>query len=164
MRNKKILSLVQGAMIAALYVVLTWLAGAMGLASGVIQIRFSEALTVLPYFTAAAVPGLTVGCLLSNLMTGAALWDIVFGTAATLIGAVFTRLLRKKPKWILPIPPIAANVLVIPFILMYAYGMEKAWLYLVVTVAVGEIISCGVLGMILFEALKKRAGVIFKND
>ncbi len=164
MRNKKIQLLVQGAMIAALYVVLTWLASVMGLASGVIQIRFSEALTILPYFTAAAVPGLAVGCLISNLMTGAAVLDIVFGSLATLIGAIFTRLLRKQPKWCLSVPPILANVLIIPFVLMYAYGMEKAWIYLVVTVAIGEVISCGVLGMILFEALKKRAGVIFKNE
>ena len=73
----------QAAMIAALYVVLTFLASALGLASGSIQVRFSEALTILPFFTPAAVPGLAVGCLLSNVITGCALPDIIFGTLAT---------------------------------------------------------------------------------
>lgn len=163
MRNKNVLYLVQGAMIAALYVVLTWLASAMGLASGVIQVRFSEALTVLPYFTAAAVPGLYVGCLISNIMTGAAIWDIIFGSLATLIGAVFTYLLRRKTKWLAPVPPILANILIVPLVLMYAYGIEDGWIYLVVTVGAGEVISCGILGMILFAALEKRAGIIFRN-
>lgn len=163
MRNKNVLYLVQGAMIAALYVVLTWLANAMGLASGAIQVRFSEALTVLPYFTGAAIPGLYVGCLLSNLMTGAAVWDILFGSLATLIGAIFTYRLRKKTKWLAPLPPIIANVLIVPFVLMYAYGVEDGWIYLVITVGIGEVISCGILGMILFNAVQKRAGIIFRN-
>ena len=98
--NKKnsilLLDLTQGAMIAALYVVLTFIANLAGLASGVIQVRLSEALTILPVFTAAAVPGLAVGCVLANLLTGCAIWDVVFGSLATLIGAVGTRLLRKK--------------------------------------------------------------------
>ena len=78
----------QAAIIAALYVVLTYLAGMLGLASGAIQIRFSEALTILPVFTPAAIPGLFAGCILSNLFTGCALPDIVVGSLATLIGAV----------------------------------------------------------------------------
>jgi len=163
MRNKNVLYLVQGAMTAALYVVLTWLASAVGLASGVIQVRFSEALTILPYFTVAAVPGLYAGCLISNIMTGAAIWDIIFGSFATLIGAVFTYLLRKKSKWLAPMPPILANILIVPLVLMYAYGVKDAWIYLVITVGIGEVISCGILGMILFGALEKRAGIIFRN-
>ncbi len=85
------------AMIAALYVVLTFIANTFGLASGVIQIRLSEALTVLPFFTPAAIPGLTIGCLLSNWMTGCVLWDIIFGTLATLLGALGSYALRKYP-------------------------------------------------------------------
>ncbi|MBO5487616.1 MAG: QueT transporter family protein, partial [Eubacterium sp.] len=91
MNNKesnKVLLLVQAAMIAALYIVLTFIANALGLASQAIQIRFSEALTILPYFTPAAIPGLFVGCLLSNILTGCALPDIIFGSLATLIGAL----------------------------------------------------------------------------
>ena len=100
-RNKHILRLAQAAMIAALYIVLTFIANLLGIASGAVQIRFSEALTILPYFTVSAVPGLTVGCLLANILTGCALPDIIFGTLATLLGAVFTRLLRKY-KWLAP--------------------------------------------------------------
>ena len=88
MRNSKALLVATGGVIAALYVVLTVIANALGLASGAIQVRFSEALTILPVFTPAAIPGLTVGCVLANLITGCAPWDVVFGSLATLIGAL----------------------------------------------------------------------------
>ena len=113
--NKKVLFIVHAAVIAALYVVLTLLANALGLANYAVQVRFSEALTILPFFTPAAIPGLCIGCLLSNIMTGCALPDIIFGTAATLLGAVFTYLLRNH-KWLAPIPPIVANTVIIPFV------------------------------------------------
>lgn len=158
-KNKSILFLTQAAVIAALYVVLTFIASAFGLSSGVIQIRFSEALTVLPYFTPAAVPGLFIGCLLANLLTGAALPDIIFGSLATLIGAVLTEKLRKY-QWLAPIPPILANVLIIPFVLLFAYGIRPLW-FSFVTVAIGEIISCGVLGMLLLFTLRKYMGRYF---
>lgn len=158
--NKKLLYLVHAAVIAALYVVLTYVANLLGLASGSIQIRFSEALTVLPFFTPAAIPGLFVGCLLANILTGCALPDIVFGSAATLIGAVFTYLLRRKTKWLAPVPPIAANTLIIPFVLLYAYGIRPLWLSFV-TVGAGEIISCGILGMLLLKMLQKYSRYIF---
>ena len=87
MKSKKIMYLSQAAMIAALYVVLTLLANALGLANYAIQVRFSEALTILPFFTPAAIPGLTIGCLLSNILTGCAPLDILFGTLATLAGS-----------------------------------------------------------------------------
>ena len=141
-------------MIAALYVVLTWLANAMGLASGAVQVRFSEALTILPVFFTAAVPGLTVGCILANLLTGCALWDVVFGSLATLIGAAGTRMLRNKPllAWI---PPVLSNMLIVPIVLMKVYGAPESWFYLVLTVGAGEVISCGVLGLLLYHGLKK---------
>lgn len=150
----KTLSVTLAAVIAALYVGLTCLANALGLASGVIQIRFSEALTILPVFTAAAVPGLAIGCFLANLLTGCALWDIIFGTLATLIGAVGTRLLRKYTS-LAPIPPILANTIIVPFVLQMVYGVHDALPYLMLTVGLGEIISCGVLGLLLLTALKK---------
>ncbi|MBQ7431920.1 MAG: QueT transporter family protein [Lachnospiraceae bacterium] len=146
--------LTQAAMIAAIYVVLTMLANAMGLASYAIQVRFSEALTILPFFTAAAVPGLAVGCLISNILAGGALLDIVFGTIATLIGAVCTYLLRKKSKWLAPVPPIIANAVIVPPVLYGAYGISPIWLS-VITVTIGEIISCGILGMLLLHGLLK---------
>ena len=152
-RTVPTLPLVQAAMIAALYVVLTFIANALGLASQAIQVRFSEALTILPYFTPAAIPGLFIGCLLSNILTGCALPDIIFGSLTTLAGAIFTYKLRKY-KWLAPVPPIVANAIVIPFVLLYAYGVRPLW-FSFVTVTIGEILSCGVLGMLLLFALNK---------
>lgn len=157
--NKKVLFIVHAAVIAALYVVLTFVANAFGLANYAVQVRFSEALTILPFFTPAAIPGLTIGCLLSNILTGCALPDIVFGTLATLIGAVFTYLLRKN-RWLAPIPPIAANTLVVPFVLLFAYGIKPLWLSFL-TVGAGEIISCGILGMLLLNLLNRYKKQLF---
>ncbi len=151
--HSSILFLTQAALIAALYVVLTYLANLLGISSGAIQIRFSEALTILPYFTPTAIPGLFVGCLLANLLTGAAVPDILFGSIATLIGALFTAKLRNY-KWLAPIPPIVANALIVPPVLLFAYGIKPLWLSYI-TVTIGEIISCGVLGMLLLFALDK---------
>ena len=150
-----LLDLTQGAMIAALYVVLTFIANLAGLASGVIQVRLSEALTILPVFTAAAVSGLAVGCVLANLLTGCAVWDVVFGSLATLIGAVGTRLLRKKSPVLAVLPPILANVIIVPLVLQRVYGVSDAYWYLAMTVGAGEIISCGILGLLLYSSLKK---------
>ena len=148
------LKLVTGGLIAALYVVLTVLAAQFNLASGAIQVRFSEALTILPVFTPAAIPGLTVGCVLANLITGCAPWDVVFGSLATLIGALGTWLLRKKPMlaWI---PPVLSNVAIVPIVLQKVYGVPDAWWYLALTVGAGEVISCGILGLLLYQGVKK---------
>ena len=145
--------LVQAAMIAALYVVLTYIANVLGLASQAIQVRFSEALTILPYFTSAAIPGLFVGCILANFLTGAAIPDIIFGSLATLIGAFLTRKLYRH-KWLAPVPPIVSNALIIPPVLLFAYGIRPLW-FSFITVTAGEIISCGVLGMLLLITLEK---------
>lgn len=156
---KETKNLAIGAMIAALYVVLTYLANMLGLASGVIQVRFSEALTILPVFTPAAIPGLFVGCILANTLTGAALFDIIFGSIATLLGAVGTYFMRKgKMKYAAFLPPVIANTLIVPFILIYVYHIEDALWYLMCTVGAGEIISCGILGTVLLLALLKRRG------
>ena len=143
-----------GGMIATLYVVLTYLANAFGLASGAIQVRISEALTILPVFTTSAIPGLTVGCVLANLVTGCLPWDIVFGSLATLLGAIGTRMMRKKPMlaWI---PPVISNMAIIPIVLQQVYGVPDAWWYLVLTVGAGEVISCGLLGVLLYRAAVK---------
>ena len=158
--NTNVKKLCQAAIIAAIYIVLTFLANAFGLANYAVQVRFSEALTVLPFFTSAAVPGLFVGCLLSNILTGCALPDIIFGSIATLIGAVGTHFLRKKSKWLAPVPPIVANAIIVPFVLKYAYGIEPLW-FSFVTVTAGEIISCGVLGILLINALSKHKDRLF---
>lgn len=163
MKNKKVLFLTHAAVIAALYVVLTLIANALGLANYAIQVRFSEALTILPFFTPAAIPGLFVGCLLSNLLTGCAVLDIVFGSLATLIGAAGTWLLRRN-KWLAPVCPIVSNTLIVPFVLAYVYHFEGSIPYFMLTVGIGEVISCGILGMLLLNVLQKYAGHIFHND
>ncbi len=154
MKKIDVKTLTIGGAIAALYVVLTLVANAFGLASGAIQVRLSEALTILPCFTAAAVPGLTVGCVLANLITGCALWDVVFGSLATLIGAVGTYLLRKKPllAWI---PPVLSNAIIVPIVLQKVYGVPDSFWYLMLTVGAGEVIACGILGLLLYKALSK---------
>ncbi len=160
MKKNNVLFLTQAAMIAALYVVLTFLSNAFGLASGAIQIRISEALTLLPYFTPAAVPGLFVGCLLSNVLTGCALFDVLFGSLATLLGAIGTRILRKS-KWLAPIPPIVSNMVIVPLVLTYVYEIPGGIPYLMLTVGIGEIISCGVLGLSLLSVLSKYRTKLF---
>ena len=161
MKKSQVLSITQAALIAAMYVALTMLSNAVGLASGVIQVRISEALTILPYFTPVAIPGLFVGCLLSNILAGGVVWDVIFGSLATLIGAVCTYWLRKV-KWLAPVPPIVSNMLIIPFVLRYAYGAPDSLPFMMLTVGAGELISAGVLGMLLLLALEKYRHVIFK--
>ena len=148
----------QAAIIAALYIVLTYITNLFGLANGAIQVRISEALTVLPYFTFSAVPGLFVGCLLSNIVTGCPVIDVVFGSVATLIGAVGTYAL-KKHKYFAPIPPVVANTVVIPIVLMATSGTEMNFWYFAFTIFIGEAISCGLLGMYLIKVLEKRKNI-----
>ena len=147
---------------AALYVALTFLSSAVGLASGAIQFRLSEALTVLPFFTPAAIPGLAIGCLLANYLTGCVFADVICGTIATLLGAIGTWLLSKIPfckkKWgalLCTLPPVIANVLIVPFVLRYAYEVPDAIPYLMLTVGIGEVVCCCILGGILLFSLKK---------
>ncbi len=156
--ERKTKFLVHASFIAAIYVVLTYISAMFGLSSGVIQVRFSEMLTVLPAFTPAAVPGLFIGCLLSNILSGCVIWDVIFGSLATLLGAIFTYIL-KKHKYFAPIPPILSNVLIVPFVLRYAYGIPGSIPYFMATIGIGEIISCGVLGIILIKALEKNKNI-----
>lgn len=151
---KKTRFMTQSSLIAALYVALTYVSAAMGIASGVVQVRLSEALTVLPAMTGAGVPGLFIGCLVANLLTGASLWDIVFGSLATLLGALGTRYLGRKC-YVAPIFPILSNTLIIPFVLKIAYGVSEGYSFLFLTIFLGEFISCGILGVMLYKALRK---------
>lgn len=152
----------QAAMIAAIYVVLTLIPLIKIISFGPIQCRIAEALNVLTFFTPAAIPGVTIGCLFSNILGGAHLLDIIFGTMATLIGAVISYKLRNH-KWLVPIPPILANTIIIPFVLKAAY-MEAAPIpFLILTVGIGEILAVGVLGTALLNALIPLKGVIFKS-
>ncbi|GCA66834.1 hypothetical protein KGMB01110_12700 [Mediterraneibacter butyricigenes] len=160
-KHQSVLFLAQGAMIAAIYVVLTLVFAPFSY--GEVQVRISEALTILPLFTPAAIPGLFVGCLISNILGGCVLPDIIFGSLATLIGAVGTYMLRRQNKFLAPLPPIIANALIVPFVLRYAYQVPLPIPFMMLTVGIGEVISCGVLGMILHTALNKYRHTIFKT-
>lgn len=152
------LYLTRGALIAALYTALTYIASLVGLSSGVIQFRISEALCILPIFMPEAVMGLFVGCILSNIITGAVLWDIVFGSVATLIGAIFTRALRVLPeklKWLATLPPVISNAVIVPFVLIHAYGVPDGYFYLLLTVSIGELVCATGLGTTLYYTLKR---------
>ncbi|MDO5132440.1 MAG: QueT transporter family protein [Eubacteriales bacterium] len=146
----------QGAAIAAIYVVLTVIFAPISF--GAMQIRIAEMLTILPLFTPAAIPGLFIGCILANLLGGAIFWDIVFGSIATLIGAVFGYALRFN-RWLVPIPAILSNTVIIPLILRYGYGVNMPLPLLAVSVAVGEVIGCFLLGELLASVLLKRRRV-----
>lgn len=168
----KVLYIAQAGVIAAIYVVVTYFVAAFNLANGAIQFRVSEALCILPFFTPAAIPGLAIGCLLSNILTGCAIWDIIFGTLATLIGAVFSYMLRKH-KFLVTLPPVISNMIIVPLLLYFAYGLKGAWmvngvdlsiLFYMGTVGAGEILSVCVLGTILLHALLPVSKYIFKQN
>lgn len=143
------------ALTAAAYAVLSYFGSIFGITYGPIQCRFSEALCILPYFTGAAVPGLTVGCVLANILTGCPLWDVVFGSLATLIGAYIARLLHKKSWWLAPWPNIIANTIAVPLILRYVYtDVSSTYPALVGLIFASEVVSAGLLGYVLLRALK----------
>lgn len=158
--NFDIATMAYGAVIAALYVVLTMPFASF--ASGPIQFRLAEALTILPYFTPAAIPGLTIGCFLANLLSGAAALDLVFGTMATLIGSLISYSLRRQ-KWPACLPPILSNAIIIPWVLRFAYGAPDAIPYLMVSIGLSECISVGILGNILLLALMPFRRLLFKE-
>lgn len=154
-RKSKTSFITKAAIIAALYVVLTEISALFGMSSGVIQCRLSEMFAVLPIFTPAAIPGLFIGCFISNIMAGGVVWDVVFGSIATLLGAVGAWLLRKKSVYLAPVPTIAANMIIVPFVLRYAYGAEGSLPFFALTVGIGEFVTAGVLGVFLAKTLKK---------
>ena len=151
-------------MIAAIYTALT--VAFAPVAYGPVQFRISEALCVLPFFTPAAIPGLFLGCAISNgigvALGTAVLPDVVFGSLATLIGALGSYAVRKN-RWLVCIPPIAANTIIIPWVLRYAYGAPDLIPVMMVTVGIGEILAVGVLGNFLLAALERYKGLIFKK-
>ncbi|MCD8084691.1 MAG: QueT transporter family protein [Clostridiales bacterium] len=155
---KRVYLITYGAMIAAIYTALTLMIEP--IASGPIQFRISEALCILPYFTPAAIPGVTVGCLLSNLLMGSAAMDVVFGSVATLIGAVGSYAVRKS-KWLVCVPPILSNTVIVPWVLKYAYGTPYTIPFTMLTVGVGEVLAIGVLGNVLLAVLDRQSERIF---
>ena len=149
--NKKVNYVVKAGVIAAIYVVLVMIFSLISF--GPIQFRVAEAMTILPFFTGAAVPGLFVGCLVANFLGGWIIWDTIFGSLATLAAAYLSYKLRKK-EWLVPIPPILINTVVVGFVLKYAYGIPDGLLVLMGGVFLGEVVSVLGFGMILLNALK----------
>ncbi len=160
MNSKKTLFLTEAAVIAAIYTVLVL--AFQPISFGPIQFRIAEALTILPFFTPAAIPGVTIGCFLSAVFTGADVLDMIFGSLATLIAALLSYKLRKH-KFLVPIPPIVSNALIIPWVLRYAYQIPDAIPFMMLTVGIGEILAVGILGMILLFTLDKVKHLLFKN-
>ena len=161
--NKKAaLYVAQGAIIAALYVALTLIFAPISF--GAMQVRIAEALTIMPLFTPVAIPGLFVGCIIANIMGGAIVWDVVFGSLATLIGAALGYVLRKN-RWLVPIPAVVSNSVIVPLVLKYGYGMDMPLYLIVIYVALGEIVGCYLLGELLATALLKRGFIgIIRGD
>lgn len=158
--HRRILAVSRAGVIAALYTVLTVVMGPLG--SSAVQCRVSEALCVLPIFYPEAIAGVTAGCLVSNLLTGGAIPDVIFGTLATLIGAAGAFLLRKFP-YLAPLPTVAANTLILPPVLAYAYGAEQGIAFLALTIGLGELISAYGLGILLYWGMKKSEGKFFRS-
>ncbi len=160
--SKKVQFMAQASMIAALYTALT--VALAPVSYGAVQFRISEALCILPYFTPAAVPGLFLGCLISNgvgaAMGTTVVLDMIFGSLATLIGAAGSYALRRN-RWLVCIPPIAANTIIVPWVLRYAYGSPDMIPYMMLTVGIGEVLAVGVLGNILLAMLSRYSGRIF---
>lgn len=161
MKENKVVFMAQAAMIAAIYVALC-LAFA-PFSYGPVQVRVAEALTILPFFTPAAVPGLFIGCLAANLAGGSILLDVVFGSIATLAGAAGTWMIRRKSRYLAPIPPILANTLIVPFVLRYGYGEPLPIPFLMGSVGIGEILSCGLMGIVLLTVLERYRKYIFRT-
>ena len=167
--RKHLIFLSTAAIIAALYVALTYLSMALGLDKYAVQIRFSETLIVLAYLTPAAIPGLTAGCFLANLLTGCHPLDIALGPVATLIGALGAYLIgkmrnKKVSRFICTVPNIMANTVIVTIVCIVCYTAPEARHpslipFYASTVALGEIISSGILGTLLLlisgETLKR---------
>jgi uncharacterized membrane protein len=152
---------IQTIVIAALYVILTLIANMFGMANGIIQVRISEALTVLPYFTPAAIPGLFIGCLTANYIMGNPMYDVLIGSSATLVAAVISYLVRKY-KFAVPIPPIVVTAFTIPFIYNVLLRLDDHSFWAsVALVGTGEIISCGVLGVAVMLGLEDYKDKLF---
>ncbi len=164
-RNNKstALFLAQGAIIAAMYVALTIIFAPISF--GAVQVRIAEVLTILPLFTPAAIPGLFIGCIIANGIGGGIILDVVFGSLATLIGAVLGYLLRFN-RWLVPIPAIVSNSVIVPFVLKYGYGIDIPIWLMMIYIAIGEIVGCYILGELFASAMLRRKVIrgVFKSN
>ena len=141
--------------IAALYAVMAYFSSIFGVAYGPFQCRFSEALCVLPFLFPAAVPGLFIGCLAANLLSPYGALDIVFGSLATLLAAVWTA--RVKHKWLAPLPPVICNAVIVGAVIAVETApgslFPASFAYNALTVGAGEAVACFALGGLLLHYL-----------
>ena len=160
MKRFSVRSMCLAAVIAALYAALTL--GFQAISYGAVQFRVSEAMTLLPVLFPEAVPGLAVGCLISNLFNplGTTVYDVVFGTLATLLAAILTRRI-KGSIWLRALPPVICNAVIIGMVLTYAYGIDLLWMNML-TVGLGQAVVCCVLGVPLVRILEKQP-ILFKK-
>lgn len=162
MKKPKTVTIAYTALIAALYAAATYASAAAGLAYGPVQFRLSEALTVLPVLTPAAIPGLIIGCVAANIRSPYGIVDIILGTLATGLAAVATRALRhvrfKKVPWLAPLPPVVFNALIVGAEITIlvpgkagfaAFAVNAAW------IGLGQFIMCYALGLPLHAALER---------
>ena len=161
-QSLKVRRLVEAAMIAAIYTVLTYAAAALNLAYQGVQFRFSEALTILPVFTPSAIPGLAIGFFLSNLGSPMGIIDWISGTSATLLAAVLTRLLRnltvKGLPVLAPFPPVLTNAIIVGCVIAVtdpAGFSVPLFAAMALSVGLGELAVCYGLGLPLIAVLKK---------
>ncbi|MDD5017006.1 MAG: QueT transporter family protein [Eubacteriales bacterium] len=145
----------EAGIIAAVYFALTMAVAP--ISYGQLQMRVSEALCILPFFTPAAIPGLFIGCLLANIFSFLGIFDVVFGSLATLVAALITHYIRKK--WLLPLPSVVVNAFAVGALLYYLAELPF-WLS-VLYVGAGQAIACYALGMPLFFLLNKHKDRLF---
>ena len=153
-RKTKTRFLAQAGLIAAIYAVTTYLCALWGIAYGQLQFRFSEALTILPLFTPAAIPGLTVGCFLANLSSPFGMVDVLCGTAATLIAAIAVRMTRevriKNIPWLAPLFPVLSNAIIVGLEISFFLPEGLSWAGFAAaaaSVGLGELVVCYGLGL-----------------
>ena len=158
--NDRTLRLAQAAMIAAAYGALAMIFAPISF--GAIQVRIAEALTILPLFTNSAIPGLFVGCLIANLLGGGVIIDVIFGSIATLIGAIGGYMLRGN-RWLVPLPAIISNVIIVPLVLKYGYGFDMPLVLSALYILAGEVVGCYVLGELLASVLMPHKNIMFKE-
>ena len=147
---------VKGGIIAAIYATVAYVSAPLQFMF--FQFRLSEAMCILPIFMPEAIVGLFIGCLLANYLSGCVFWDILFGSIATLIGAIGARLLAKLPeklKFLATLPTALANAFIVPFVIIYAYGSPDSYMFLFITVLIGELVTASVLGTVLYKMIKK---------
>jgi Predicted membrane protein len=161
MKMKKITPryIAHAGIIATIYVALTIIF--QPISFGEMQVRVAEILTILPFFTPAAVPGLFIGCLLANIFGSSLILDIIIGSLSTLLAAYISYRLRFN-KYLVPIPPIVGGIIFVPLILYFSGITTIPIPLLMLSVGIGQFISCGILGITLLFFLEKYRSHIFK--